>query len=907
MTESKIITLADLNNNEDKPKRSRIVKKTKVESAKKLIASTKFKKSDEWLGNINHFKQLSNSLEQPDDLLLVPIKVDNKMPDIGSKKWSRNKDAGNTKKQLWCWDDWEKIDHDHTDTDLGMLIRGEVGVLDWDTQESYNWFMTEFIKDSKDFNIYTSNEKHSGGHIIFRITEETKSIFDKITNQRRWLSKPTDLGATWDVDLKKEAKTTSPVVVKLPSMLERSKKVWVNQSPVINPLPQSFVSYLSEHIYTNPKHIINKSNKHFIIELLKLLPKDVKHQAFKQGEFNRVIMECLKQGISQAEFYDWSSKLDISKEYGEGHRQFIRNAWSYALSNTETCGRGIDNTLNLVKRVNGTEFDSFVSAYIHSCKTCVFERQFVRLIDWFYRDDTGTKTLKVMRYCNKFFTFTTGMMKNLTYYKEYDLQDNLTSVKYYQDIASFDSATDVKITYTAEGDKIPVGKYWRSQADNSYHKVINRPYGIKERIFSSDLNTFTGYKMKYEQDYKGDEYTDMLGNRIDQHFSKIVCAGDEDSINWMRKYFYDMIFLGKRPKVAIFCCSVAMGSGKSMFISPFAKWVIGENQSRVIQNFAKMCKDTFTDYYDDASFVILEEIPKYDQAKYSEMYEEFKELITGDRQSSRKFQQAPTQIENNSSWWVNSNHPQGLQPEIADRRFMCLEVSPERVGDIKYFEELGEAVNNPDAWTNWFHKHIIQREEEFRHMICEPIKKHIPMTNLKQRILTRRIDNFTLFFKYAIYETHWYDERKNDPHEFVRGKKIQIKLLFEMYELWKQTNDIGQDWCNDLVKFSKKLNQHFYMEEENLTTISIAQMKDMKKKQKVYLKPERNSQGKYITITDEFLTLLDSLIQQCGPLDKQQYVSVDDVLDFDQMPIELKEQQLQSENDEYNKHSNNNW
>ena len=99
----------------------------------------------------------------------------------------------------------------------------------------------------------------------------------------------------------------------------------------------------------------------------------------------------------------------------------------------------------------------------------------------------------IMRYMNKYFTFTTGMMKNLTYFREYDDADKLDSVKYYQDAGSFDSATDVKIVHNEEGDKMPVGKYWRSQADNSFHKVINRPFGISKRVFSQDLNTFTGY------------------------------------------------------------------------------------------------------------------------------------------------------------------------------------------------------------------------------------------------------------------------------------------------------------------------------------------------------------------------------------------------------------------------------
>lgn len=874
-------------------KKKKTIKKQSVKNAEALISNVKFKKSEAWIKNIQHLKKLSEMCgdadDNTDDLVLTPLHKGGKNPDIGTKKFSRNEASGFKKKQLWCWDDWEMIDHDRSNQDLGMMIKGQVAVLDWDTQEGWDWFNAEYMPDdtASMYNRYTSSEKHSGGHIIFKIDDRTKAIFDKILNQRAWLSKPSDFDSTWDIDLKKEAKTGTPAIVKLPSTLDDCKKQWLTQTTNLLPLPVAFLEYMEQHLYTPVQQRVNKTGRMFALDLLKLIPKNTELESFKAGEWNKIIMECLKQGISQVEFYDWSKDLDISKSY-PNHRQHIANQWSWCLNNTETCGRDIKTTLRCVKRVAGVKFDSFIEKAIYNCRTPTFSREFVKLIDWFYDEDCPKKMGAIMRYMNKFFTFTTGMSKNMTYYREYGLDDRPTAVKSFQDQQSFKSATDVKITINAEGDTCPCGDFWRSQATNSYHKVVNRPYGIKEKVYDENLNTFTGYRLKYESNYDTTNTRfNALGNRIDEHFADIICAGDTATINWMRKYFYDMIYLGKRPKVAIFCCSVAMGSGKSMFVNPFAKYIIGDTQSRVIQNFAKMCKDTFSDYYDDATFVILEEIPKYDQAKYSEMYEEFKELITGDTQSSRKFQQAPTQIENHSSWWVNSNHPQGLQPDIVSRRFMCLEVSADKVGDIKYFEALAEAVNNPDAWANWFHRHIIDRFDEFKDSIVEPIEKVIPMTPLKRRIMTRKIDNFTLFFKFLFFETHWYNEDAEDKHEFIRDKKIQVSELFDGYLMWKQQKHIEGDWCDDLLKFTKKIEQHFYMEEQNLTTMTDEDMKKLKKKEKVYLKTGRNSNGRYYIFDANFINIIrDTCLKhsyevQAKPkyVDKAEIVTMDNIFD----------------------------
>ena len=298
---SNIHTLSDLNKPDKKLKKG--FKKSKAENAIKYLKSDKFKKDENWLVNVDRFKKLAKSAKTEDDLVLVPLGVGSKTPSIGDKKWSRNPINGYTKKQWWSWDEWEKEDHNRNDADLGMLIKGDVGVIDFDSSESFDWFVEEFIKDKydKDYNIYTSNETHSGGHIIFKIDEETNKIFSKITNITKWLSKPDFSPWAIDgkgcIDLKKEASTGSPVVVKLPSMLERSKKQWVNQTDSLMPLPDEFKAYMDDHIWIPPKALINKSSKHFVVELLNLIPKNVQKDSFKKGEFLRVMGECLKQGV----------------------------------------------------------------------------------------------------------------------------------------------------------------------------------------------------------------------------------------------------------------------------------------------------------------------------------------------------------------------------------------------------------------------------------------------------------------------------------------------------------------------------------------------------------------------------------------------------------------------------------
>ena len=918
---SKIHTLADI---QSKPKnlkkKLKINSKNKVAEAEKLIKNTKYKKDAKWHDNIQHLINLSKSVDDTDNLVLCPIGLNSKTPELPfNKKWSRNTDTGYKKTQLWSWDDWHSIDNDRSNSELGMLIRGEVGVIDWDSQESFDWFISSFIseKHETDYNIYTSDDDggqgHKGGHIIFKIDAETKTLFEGL-NKSKWLSKP-DFSTFWNtedepnkgcVDLLKEASTTSPVVVKLPSMLEGSKKKWIHKSDSLMPLPQEFKKYISEHRWKPAKTILCKTQNRFIIDLLNLIPKDIDIIDFKDSDYKKILMECLKQGVSLVEFYAWSSSLALTKKF-PNHKSYVDNLWSWAEDNADTTGNEMRTTIRMVQKHNGKQYEDYMTAYLEGGKTEVFSRQFISLLDVFYDEDCRMKCNKIMKYMNKYFVATTGMSKNMYYFKTYDKGDRLLKIKFYQDIASFHFATSIKFKINEDGDRMAVGKYWEDRATNRKHAVVNTPYGINHKVISENLNTFCGYKMRYDRGYN-DHITKMLtptservaddelGDRIDKHFREVICDNNEEVINWMRGYFYKMIFEGKRPKVAVFCCSMAQGSGKSMFVDGFAKHVVGQGQSRVIQSFAKMCQDTFTDYYDDASFILLEEIPKFDSSKSSGMFEELKSLITENTQSSRKFLQAPSQIDNNTSWWFNSNHPFGLCPEIVIRRFICLEVSADKVGDFKYFNDLAEAVEDSEAWVNWFHRHIIAKRNEFEHCVIEPIAKCIPMTPLKKRITTRRIDNFTLFFKYLVYESEWYDPENEDKHAYVRDKKIDISVLFQYYTNWKEMNQITEDWCNDITKFSKKLNQHFYMEEENLTTMSAEDIEAMKKKKKTYLEVKRNTRGKYVQFDSSFLAVLDNLIGD-NKVQVVKYIEKKDILDTDLLKTLSSEIQFDEDND----------
>ena len=103
-----------------------------------------------------------------------------------------------------------------------------------------------------------------------------------------------------------------------------------------------------------------------------------------------------------------------------------------------------------------------------------------------------------------------------------------------------------------------------------------------------------------------------------------------------------------------------------------------------------------------------------------------------------------------------------MSPDYVDRRVNCLRVSCERVGDFDYFERLGKATDTYGGWSNWFHRHIINKHDEFKDVKIVAMAKKIPDNELRRLILKKRMGAFEMFWKEFIFDNPIYNDKSAD-------------------------------------------------------------------------------------------------------------------------------------------------
>ena len=758
----------------------------------------------------------------------------------------------------WSMEKCSSYPWDEVDCDLGILISGDIAVMDFDTKTDFEWFQKKFDINAKDYNIIESADKHTGGHIYVKRGDYFKNVAKG--GGDLWLNE--DKSDNLKIDLKRQSKTLTPSVVKVPmGGGDNDKKRWVNdkRDSVLSIMPDNVIDYLKTHEVVMPigNKIVNK--KTLQLNILNTIPKTYD---FQGGEWRKIVCELMVSSHSYDEIYDWSKTLKQSKNGAVPHAKYLKD---YMDSVDITCiDREVFMIYHICKKEAEVAYHKVVSGYINNNTTKSFDLTFLKFA---LNHSSGRYTEKkvfIQRYYNRFFAYTTGQKHDSVLQKNYH-DDGRVNTIVEKDLVKFHAHCSVMTQLELDAKAKPTSKFWFNETSNTFEKVEFKPYGIINHKYDPNIyNSFTGYAMKYVPNFD-DKSCDRGGDFLNNHLREVLNGGRAYSYDYSRKWLYNIICKGERNTVSWVLYSAGFGSGKGKWVHNFTKHCLGIEKITTSNAFNKMLSSQFTEGWDDKVLVIFEEMPEYSH-KNKESWDTMKSKTEEEYGQKENKHKGATIGEHHFSTIMITNHSNAVCPDFATRRANLQEVSEDYIGDTEYMGNLHRYATDYSCWENFVHRYLIADYDSFKNMDTNSIAKCIPQTPYRDRVLKSKTNNMLLFFGDLLYNNTSFfneieEEKGQDPHAHLYGKRIASEELWFAYQDFASRNNLS-GWIDNEIKFKNELEKQLH---ENLQLVNVKSKDEIekwneKKHKGSILQKVRMNAGMYILMTEKIIkTMLRSI------------------------------------------------
>ena len=114
-----------------------------------------FKKPKSFINELQRWFKINKQCPEGTEVIIIPLSVGKKSPHRGDTADGKSlpsvlfkHDYEDSKK--WSWKKALSYPWHDADCDLGILINGDIGVLDFDSSEDFDWFFTQFNLSEED-------------------------------------------------------------------------------------------------------------------------------------------------------------------------------------------------------------------------------------------------------------------------------------------------------------------------------------------------------------------------------------------------------------------------------------------------------------------------------------------------------------------------------------------------------------------------------------------------------------------------------------------------------------------------------------------------------------------------------------------------------------------------------------
>lgn len=324
------------------------------------------------------------------------------------------------------------------------------------------------------------------------------------------------------------------------------------------------------------------------------------------------------------------------------------------------------------------------------------------------------------------------------------------------------------------------------------HKdIIFNPYNIISK-YDNKLNTFTTFKtIHLQQEINEIDIKDILN-----HIKVVWANNNEIKYNYILDWFSYFLKNGKNKTSLVIIGG--FGSGKSLILEYFREYILGEKYCYIESDIKKVFGD-FNGLRQNKLLIVLEE--KRQSKGGTEYDEKIKDGITGMIFTCNKknIEEFETSNINNFVFISNNRVPVKLEP--GDRRFVVLKTNDCFVGNMEYFTNLLNTIQNPE-YANKFYTYLVNRNLTN----YNPFKKISTKEEEDMKLESSSVGIFIKHIKSGEYNL--------DEH--LDNNEIFIEDLYNLYIEFHNENKLFQCYKMSVKVQFKEQFQKLYTTQEDI-------------------------------------------------------------------------------------------
>jgi hypothetical protein len=805
-------------------------KKKKMIIKKKSPRKGQYHKRSDFKNTLTTIYKINDNCEGG-NIIPIPLKVGEKSP---KRKFAEGQWTVDKAKEMSLFTADTPCDWDTEKCELGITMTGNINALDFDCEADWKWFNDTYKLDLSKYLVETNTGKHNCG--CDTETEQTHKIYFEATgfflgNTHNTACIKDDEEKPRLIDYLAQYSTGCPQICKVPQTTKQieGERHFSNipKDYKIIPLPIDVVCGLESRWITRGSRTDREKTEytHKFLTLANLITPNL----LSGKEFRIVCFNLLQNDISEGSIIDYGLSLWRDKTYpnriGVGNNEFtelqMRDWFEYIFNDFSQ--QDTDYPAMIMKKAkesNGIKFQAINIAGL-SVYGNHFDKAYLADIKrYILCEDRGTY---ITKYYNRFFKMVSGKGDdNCLYQLVYDNDGAIEEIIPYSKLQNFYDYCGLDMTINGSEKQKNTAQFWIKGNSQVYNAIDYIPYGIKGKkrnIPKKCLNLFCGYNMKAVPNYNNEEW-DWAGDIINDQIKYGLCwdnidgkSSDIKVYNWFRKWLYQILITGQRPKSAVVFYSEEFGTGKSQVSNNFLKFCIGLKNGSVCSSFKKLMEDNFTDAFEDKSLMVVEEMPK-NAKEFATGWEYLKSLTTEDTGASRKIYKSSKIAKWWLSFWFNTNNFASMDAGYCNRRAMLNRVNTwfmlnDYIGGKEegHFTKLAKATECYEGWENFVHRYLLNDSATFENVVVLPIENLIPKTRYRTELMRRGADPVVYFMKDYLESVRGDTE---DPYEHIYNKHIYINDLWREFDCFREAN---YEWYKtNREKFKEKLSEKFNLD-----------------------------------------------------------------------------------------------
>ena len=288
---------------------------------------------------------------------------------------------------------------------------------------------------------------------------------------------------------------------------------------------------------------------------------------------------------------------------------------------------------------------------------------------------------------------------------------------------------------------------------------LNQPklFGNKFNLCGSFLHSRKPYS----------EYPEEIKTKVEimkSFYLENWTKGNVEQFNFIMQWIANMVRGGKNQSL-LYLRSSTEGIGKSTGSDFLHQYVIG--RALCYKGGSAPLVSQFNSILQGKLLVIYEELENMGPAQWKAIGSKIKRDLTANTANYESKGVDLWEGENLNNVIINSN-VDAIQDD-AGRRIFCLDLNIKRKGDIKYWDSIYACMNAEvgEAFYNYLYDEI--NLDHYK-------DQNFPETEAKKSAIAKRLPS-----PYAFIKDDYVLEN--------RGMKINLKMLYEEYEIWCRNND----------------------------------------------------------------------------------------------------------------------